>query len=133
MLNRLACAGPDASRTTVGIGASPDRIASANARRRRIGGPSSASASMASRGPLYSARGHQIASTLHLGGKHSEWRHIVVPLDQGRRVTARKRPAVQVPHDIADRTAVVVDQEAHATAVTVLGETSEVKFADVLH
>src|ERR1041384_2005658 len=97
-----------------------------------MGWLSRARLNMASRRPLDSGH-HEPAGAFDFGRQYIERRHVAVPLDQGRRMTARERPAIKVPNDIANRTAMVVDQQTCAAAVAVFGEASKVKFADVLH
>ena len=59
---------------------------------------------------------------------------MVVPLDQcGRQTSSRQRATVQVPHDVTDGSAMIVDQKPCSFAVAIFGEASQVKFVDMLH
>src|SRR5512143_986427 len=59
---------------------------------------------------------------------------MVVPLDQcGSQTSPRQRATVQIPHDVTDGSAMVVDQKPGSFAVAIFGEAGQVKFADMLH
>src|SRR5215467_11876989 len=79
-------------------------------------------------------RSHQLTRAANLVGQGVERRHIVVPFDQrGRRTHPRQCATVQVPHDITDGAAMVVDQKPRSFAVAIFGEAGKMKFADMLH